>query len=133
MRSSTQLPEDPYNNPATQLAAIRPALDAIDREELPAPSCVALPPGLDRSVLRDLSFRVRTWNCLNAAGLFDGNDSVSVRDLLCLPGFGNLSLRDLLLVVSNYLNQLAQDTPPPTPQDPLPNTPRRRTFPICQI
>ncbi len=105
------------------LATIRPALDAIDREDLPARSCVALPPGLDRSALRQLPFRVRTHNCLNAAGLFDGNGLLTARDLLRLPGFGELSLRDLLMVVSEYLNQCIRDAPSEYSQQPPPNTP----------
>ena len=85
------------------LAIIRPALDAIREKRLPVPSHVALPPGMDRSILRNLPFRVRTWNCLNTAGLFEGNTAVTVGDLLRIRSFGRTSLRDLLLRLEEHL------------------------------
>ena len=114
------------------LATIRPALDAIHRNKLPQPSCVALPPELDRAVLRHLPFRVRTWNCLTAARLFEGHSAVTVDELLRIKNFGKTSLRDLLLVVEDYLQtcirepahaqqdtsraQAAHDAPSPDPR-----------------
>ena len=124
-----------YRDPSDftrHLAAIGPALDAIHRNHLPQPACIALPPDLDRAVLRHLPFRVRTWNCLTAARLFEGRSAVTVDELLRIRHFGKTSLRDLLLVVEDYLQtglreaahaqqdtsraQAAHDAPHPGPR-----------------
>ena len=95
--------------PTRHLRAIRPALEAVHRNELPHPSCIALPSGIDRSFLRKLPFRVRTRNCLDLARLFSGDNSVTVGELLRLRNFGTTSLRDLLLVVEDYLQSCVGD------------------------
>ena len=99
------------------LAAMRDALEAVHRNHVPDPSCVALPSGLDRSVLGILPFRVRTWNCLAAAGLFADDDPLTVRNLLNLRNFGRLSLRDLLLVVENFLKERIRSDPVDPPHE----------------
>ena len=106
------------------LADIGEALTFAHDGQEPPGSCVALPPGLDRSLLRNQPFRVRTSNCLTAADLFSGTDPVSVKDLLTLRHFGQTSLRNLLLVIEDYLKKCIdnEDQPvgsalPPSPDD----------------
>ena len=85
------------------LADIGEALTFAHAGQEPPGSCVALPRGLDRSLLRNQPFSVRTLDCMTAADLFNGNDQLSVEDLLDLPNFGQISLRNLLLVIERYL------------------------------
>lgn len=94
------------------LADIRPALEAIHTGEPPPLSCVALPDGLDRRLLKTQPFSVRTWNCLANAGLFDGSNHILVEHLLSIRNFGATSLHDLLLVVENYLKECARNNVP---------------------
>ena len=94
------------------LAAMRESLEALQRRRTPQPSAVILPPGLDRSALFLLPFRVRTWNCLRAAELFEGSAAVTAERLLGERNFGVLSLRDVLLVVADFLHQCIRDGGP---------------------
>ena len=87
---------------------MRTALFAVHTDTCPDSSSIALPSGLDRSVLETQPFHLRTWSCLDAASLFQGTNPLTVRDLLRLQHFGYTSLRDLLLVVENYLKQCAR-------------------------
>ena len=105
------------------LASMHDTLIAVHTRTLPDHSSVALPSGLDRSVLETQPFQVRTWNCLNAAALFTGTHPLIVSDLLRLPQFGHASLRDLLLVVENYLKQCARPSVDDSFRDSLPNQP----------
>lgn len=132
---------DPARRPSTNdalqhLASMRTALIAAHTDTVPDPLSVALPPGLDRSVLETQPFQARTWDCLNAASLFQGTDPLTVRDLLRMQHFGHGSLRNLLLVVENYLKQCTRTPgahndvtlstpyrPPPAPPPPTPSFP----------
>lgn len=87
------------------LADMSEALSSVHTGDQPGLLCVALPGGLDRSLLKHQRFSVRTSNCLTAAGLFKGTDRVLVKDLLSIRNFGSTSLQDLLLVVEDYLIQ----------------------------
>ena len=107
----THRDERTSNDFTTHLAAIRPALEAIHRNDLPRPSCIVFPPNMDRTVLRNLPFRIRTWNCLNNAGLFEGHSVLTVSELLSLRNFGNTSLRDFLLVIETHLHKCIRDAP----------------------
>lgn len=100
----TALPPSP-DDARRQLADLSDALSVVHDYQEPPGSCVALPSGFDRSLLKDLPLSVRTSNCLAAAELFDGNDQLSVKNLLDLPGFGHTSLRNLLFVIEKYLQK----------------------------
>ena len=91
------------------LAAMHEALEAVHRRRTPQPSAVILPPGLDRSALFMLPFRVRTWNCLRAAELFEGAAAVTAERLLGERNFGVLSLRDVVLIVEDFLHECIRD------------------------
>lgn len=88
------------------------ALASVHAGYDPTASCVALPGGLDRSLLTTQRFSVRTSNCLDEAGLFSGTDQILVEDLRSLPNFGRTSLQDLLLVVESYLKGCIHDSDP---------------------
>jgi hypothetical protein len=87
------------------LEAMREILEAVHQDRIPEPCWVVLPYGLDRSVLTELPFRVRTWNCLRAAGLFGGYDAITAERLLRIRNFGQLSIRDLVLVIERFLSE----------------------------
>ena len=91
------------------------ALAAVHAGHNPPDSCVALPHGLDRSLLRTQHFNVRTSNVLTANGLFNGTNQILVEELRRLPNFGRTSLRDLLVVVENYLiSRCVESKAPPS-------------------
>ena len=96
---------------------MREALEAVHRRAKPKPAAVVLPPGLDRAVLCWLPFRIRTWNCLRAAGLFEGDAVVAAESLLQLRNFGVVSLRDLLLVVEGFLHQCTRNNHTASPAE----------------
>ena len=56
-----------------------------------------------------LPFRVRTWNCLRAAELFEGSAAVTAERLLGERNFGVLSLRDVVLIVEDFLHECIRD------------------------
>ena len=97
------------------LAAMHRAIEAVRRQLPPHPSWVVLPPGLDRSVLATLPFRVRTCNCFKSAELLEGDGPVTVADLLELPNFGRVSLHDVLFVVESFLKERVRTGPPDAP------------------
>ena len=66
---------------------------------------VAWPAGLDRTVLHALPLEVRTRNCLQREQLMEGDDPLTVQELLRVPNFGRQSLRDLLFTVEDFLNE----------------------------
>ena len=66
---------------------------------------VAWPAGLDRTVLHALPLEVRTRNCLQGERLMEGDNSLTVRELLRIPNFGQKSLQDLLFTVESFLNE----------------------------
>ena len=92
---------------ATQrhLLDIQDALDAIRCNRRPHPDTVAWPAGLDRNILNELPFKVRTRYCLLQAQLMQGEDPLTVRQLLRLANFGQKSLRDFLFTVEDFLNE----------------------------
>ena len=97
------------NDANRHLADMRVALEAVHAGDLPPISCVALPDGLDRSLLKTQPFSVRTRNCLSANELFEGTNRILVDELLRLRNFGTTSLRDLLIVVENFLKECSID------------------------
>ena len=95
------------------LVDMNEALASVHTGNQPGSCCVALPSGLDRSLLKTQPFSVRTWNCLTAAGMFTGTDHILVQDLLAIRHFGQTSLQDLLFVVEDYLIKCIEGTPHP--------------------
>ena len=66
---------------------------------------VAWPAGLDRTVLHALPLEVRTRNCLQRERLMEGDDPLTVQELLRVPDFGQKSLQNLLFTVEDFLNE----------------------------
>ena len=66
---------------------------------------VAWPAGLDRAVLHALPLEVRTRNCLQCERLMEGDNRLTVQELLRVPNFGRKSLQDLLFTVEDFLNE----------------------------
>ena len=75
--------------------------------EGPEPNLGALawPAGLDRSILNDLELEVRTVNCLQRGQLMEGDNPLTVQQLLRVPNFGRKSLGDLLFTLEDFLNE----------------------------
>lgn len=88
------------------------ALSFVEDGHDPPGSCIVLPRGLDRSLLKHQQFSVRTRNCLESARLFSGSDQLLADDLLGVRNFGRTSLRDVLLVVKDYLTECRANAVP---------------------
>ena len=87
------------------LLDLQDALEAIRDNRRPHLSAMAWPAGLDRSILNGLPLDVRTRNCLLCAQLMEGDNALTVQQVLWLPNFGRKSLRDLLFTVERFLNE----------------------------
>lgn len=87
------------------LIDLRDALEAIRRDGNPKLDSVAWPAGLDRSILNGLNIGVRTRNCLLQAKLMEGDDPLTVQQLLRLPSFGKKSLNEMLITLEKFLKE----------------------------
>ena len=90
---------------------IQDVLNALRNDMVPQPQTVALPRGMDRTILQDLRLQVRTWNCLRGAGLLEGNSLITTDDLLRINNFGLKSLSDLVFTVDDYLRDCIGNAP----------------------
>ena len=66
---------------------------------------VAWPAGLNRAVLQSLPLKVRTRNCLQNEQLLQGDNPLTVNELLSIRNFGRTSLQDLLSTVEEFLKE----------------------------
>ena len=87
------------------LLDLRDALEAMRNGPMARMESVAWPAGLDRTVLHALPLGVRTRNCLLSGKLMDGDNPLTVQQLLRIPNFGRKSLQDLLFAVEDFLNE----------------------------
>ena len=87
------------------LLDLQGALQAVHQGIDPEMNALAWPAGLDRSVLNGLRLEVRTRNCLASAQLLEGDDPLTVQQLLSMHNFGRKSLRDLLFAVEKFLKE----------------------------
>ena len=116
------------------LLDLQGALQAVHQGIDPEMNALAWPAGLDRSVLNGLRLEVRTRNCLASAQLLEGDDPLTVQQLLSMHNFGRKSLRDLLFAVEKFLKECvrigAMDVGhPSSPEWTSQNAPRQRSFP----
>ena len=87
------------------LLDLRDALDAMREGPVPNLDALAWPAGLDRSILNGLELEVRTLNCLHRGQLMDGDNPLTVQQLLRVPNFGRKSLGDLLFTLEDFLKE----------------------------
>ena len=87
------------------LSDLRDALEAIRQNRDPDPNSLAWPAGLDRSILDGLCIKVRTRNCLLQERLMEGDNPLTVQQLLRLQNFGSKSLSDLLITLEKFLRE----------------------------
>ena len=87
------------------LLDLQAALEGIRDNRQPPLSAMVWPAGLDRSILNGLPLDVRTRNCLLCAQLMEGENALTVKEVLGLPNFGRKSLKDLLFTVERFLNE----------------------------
>ena len=104
------------------LAVLRDALYYLHKGRSPHPPLIAWPADLNRSILRQLPLQKRTWNCIVTAKLMDGNDALTVGDLLQLRNFGRVSLQDLLFSLESFLQDCVRNNAPEAPRDAAPDS-----------
>lgn len=98
--------EQPSRHAAERyLIDLRDALEAIRRDGEPKSDSLAWPAGLDRSILDGLHIGVRTRNCLLRARLMEGDNPLTVQQLLRLPNFGKKSLNEMLITLEKFLKE----------------------------
>ena len=96
---------------------LQDALEIIRNDAPLKTSALAWPAGLDRSILDGLPLQVRTRNCLLRAGLMEGNNPLTVYELLRIANFGRKSLGDLLFAVDDLLSECIDSGSADSPQD----------------
>ena len=104
-RDMTRLEQPSRYAAERYLLDLRDALEAIRQDGNPDLNSLAWPAGLDRSILDGLRIGVRTRNCLLQAQLMEGDSSLTVQQLLRLPNFGKKSMRDLLIMLEEFLRE----------------------------
>ncbi len=87
------------------LLDLRDTLEAMRDGSVTRMESVVWPAGLDRTILQALPLRIRTRNCLQRECLMQGNDPLTVQELLRIPNFGHRSLGDLLFTVEGFLEE----------------------------
>ena len=87
------------------LIDLRDALEAIRRDGEPKSDSLAWPAGLDRSILDGLHIGARTRNCLLREKLMEGDNPLTVQQLLRLPNFGKKSLNEMLITLEKFLKE----------------------------
>ena len=85
------------------------ALQDARRGETPAMHCLVWPAGLDRSLIPWLPLAVRTRNAFGASSFLEGDNSLTVQDVMRLQNFGRKSLTDLLLGLETFLKPRIRD------------------------
>ena len=80
-------------------------LEAMRNGAMARMESVAWPAGLDRTVLHALPLEARTRNCLQRERLMEGDNPLTVQELLRVSNFGRQSLQDLLFTVEDFLNE----------------------------
>ena len=88
---------------------IREALTEARGGSMPSSDLVVWPAGLDRSILPKLHLSVRTRNALHSSGRNEGDDPLTVQDVLRIRNFGRTSLRDLLYRLEEFLVRCMHD------------------------
>ena len=87
------------------LLDIQDTLDGLRNGSMARMESVAWPAGLNRTVLHALPIEVRTRNSLQRERLMEGDNPLTVQELLRVPNFGRKSLQDLLFTVEDFLNE----------------------------
>ena len=87
------------------LIDLRDALEAVRRDGEPKSDSLAWPAGLDRSILDGLHIGARTRNCLLREKLMEGDNPLTVQQLLRLPNFGKKSLNEMLITLEKFLKE----------------------------
>ena len=103
-------PRQPSRRAAEQhLLDLQETLQAVRQKRSLDPNGLVWPAGLDRSILNGLRLEVRTRNSLaswyGCAQLLEGDDPITIRQLLVVHNFGRKSLEDLLFAVERYLGE----------------------------
>ena len=85
------------------------ALEVIRENSVLDMDALAWPAGLDRTILDGLPLQVRTRNCLLQARLMEGDNPLTVYQLLRIANFGRKSLGDLLFAVDELLSECIEN------------------------
>ena len=96
---------------------LQDTLEVIRKNDLLKMSALAWPAGLDRRILDGLPLRERTRNCLSQARLMEGDNPLTVYELLRIANFGRESLSDLLCTVDDFLSVCIESGGVGSPQD----------------
>ena len=96
---------------------IHDALESMRKSSVLDMSARAWPDGLNRVILGGLPLRVRTRNCLQNEKLMEGDNAITVYELLRIPNFGRKSLADLLFAVDDFLEKCIEHPCPDHQQD----------------
>ena len=84
---------------------IQEAVEAARKGEEPERNAPAWPAGLDRTILRGLPLPAHSRNCLLRARLMEGDNALTVAEMLRIPGLGSNTVRNLLIGIDEFLGE----------------------------
>ena len=84
---------------------LQEAVGAVRKDEEPERDALAWPAGLDRTLLRGVPLPTHTRNCLVRARLMEGDNRLTVAEMLRIPEVGPTTVRNLLVGVDEFLSE----------------------------
>ena len=87
--------------------ALEEAVEAARKGEKPARDALAWPEGLSRTLLRGLPLPTQTRNSLLRSGLVDGDNRLTVAEMLHTPEVDRTTIRNLLIGIDEFLRDYA--------------------------
>ena len=88
---------------------LQEVVEAFHANTWPHTDAVAWPAELDRAILRGLPLPERTHGRLLHTGVMQGDDPLTVHEMLRMPNVGRKAIRDVLLSVDRFLNECIND------------------------
>lgn len=84
---------------------LQDAVAAARRGEKPEKDALAWPAGLDRALVRGLPIRTHTRNTLVRSKLMEGDNQLTVNEMLGTPEVGTTTVRNLLIGIDAFLGE----------------------------
>ena len=84
---------------------LQEAVGAVRKDEEPERDALAWPAGLDRTLLRGVPLPTHTRNCLVRARLMEGDNRLTVAEMLRIPEVGPTTVRNLLVAIDEFLRE----------------------------
>ena len=84
---------------------IQEAVAAVRNGKEPEKNGLAWPEGLSRTLLRGLPLRTHTRNTLLRTRLMEGDNAMTVAEILCTPRMGATTVQNLIVGIDEFLDE----------------------------